>query len=225
MGYLAKFHTEFAHCPCGTPLKESEYSAFCVACANATCSSECHQKYFKEPGLCTFHKNFIKDLKSINMRSLTLRQNNKYHEENASPGTPVCMTSRAFLYGMTSEDPNVIYLQRGYRQYGEMQEASYKALEFYKTENLDFIFHKNRICGCDCTQCDPRDVHPVMNCVNACWDGEGHIKQDFMYHDGIFDACDCKCKFCTSGVTVHTHTRMDCLVYCENSMYKTQYGL
>jgi hypothetical protein len=55
------------------------------------------------------------------MRSITLQQNKKYHKDEASVGTPICMTSRAFLYGMISDDPDIIYVQRGYRQYGEMQ--------------------------------------------------------------------------------------------------------
>jgi len=161
LGYLARFNITYANCPCGAPLTESEHSAFCVACANATCSAECHDTYIKDKGLCTFHQNFDKELKNLNMRSLTVKHNKKYHQRNLSVGTPICQTSQAFLYGMVAENEDEIYLQRGYRQYGEMQEDSYKALEIIKSENLEFVMNKQRACPCDCRTCSEKDLHPM----------------------------------------------------------------
>jgi len=90
-----------------------------------------------------------------------MKRNKVYHKRKLSVGTPITQTSQAFLYGMLSENENEIYLQRGYRQYGEMQEDSYKALEIIKEENLDFVMNKYRVNPCDCRTCSEKDVHPV----------------------------------------------------------------
>jgi hypothetical protein len=37
-----------------------------------------------------------------------------------SVGTPVCKTSRAMMFAMLGENDEYIYIQRGYRQYGQM---------------------------------------------------------------------------------------------------------
>lgn len=41
-------------------------------------------------------------------------------KDKMGTGTPVCKTSRAFMFGMIGESDDYVYLQRGFRQYGQM---------------------------------------------------------------------------------------------------------
>jgi len=101
---------------------DSEESAFCVACGNATCSSKCHEEHFKAKKLCNFHANFAKDFEStgMNMRSLTLKNILYANEKRLSVGSPLNRTSRSFMFGMKHSDSDKIYTQRGFRQYGKI---------------------------------------------------------------------------------------------------------
>ena len=126
----------------GTHFLKSEQSAFCVACGNATCSAACHKKYFEHENLCTFSENFDQEsLKadeknsSQNLRSLTL-QNIKFAEEqNLTVGMPLNRTSRTFLFGMRHPEHDMVYLQRGFRQYGRIGVLS---LEQYLKRHKSF---------------------------------------------------------------------------------------
>lgn len=105
-----KFTISHSHCPCGADLKDAGESAgFCVACANATCSSACHEKYLERNNLCNFHQNFTRKLSSINMRSIVFNTSKKFHDKKLSVGTSLCKTSRAFLFGTLGEAEDQIY--------------------------------------------------------------------------------------------------------------------
>ena len=102
----------------------------CAACATWTCSLECHTKYMSETNLCTFHHNFSKSLLSMvaasvltfqSMRSIRLSVISKLHAQHLAQGTAVCKTSRAFMFAALGESSEHIFVQRGFRQYGQMQ--------------------------------------------------------------------------------------------------------
>ena len=59
MGYPFVTNLQTLKCPCGTDFLASEKSAFCSACATATCSSECHDKYMQKDKKCSFSSNFV----------------------------------------------------------------------------------------------------------------------------------------------------------------------
>lgn len=40
--------------------------------------------------------------------------------ERLAPGTPVCKTSRAMMFAMLGDSGDFIYIQRGFKQYGQM---------------------------------------------------------------------------------------------------------
>lgn len=40
--------------------------------------------------------------------------------EKLAVGTPVCKTSRAMMFAMLGDSDDFIYIQRGYKQYGQM---------------------------------------------------------------------------------------------------------
>ena len=68
--------------------------------------------------------SFVK-LTKMSMRSIKLSHAKRLYNEGYSVGTVLNKTSRAFLFGMLGEEEDQIYLQRGYRQYGEMQIDTY----------------------------------------------------------------------------------------------------
>jgi hypothetical protein len=54
------------------------------------------------------------------MRSIRYDIVRKMQSEKLAQGTPVCKTSRAFMFATLGESDDHIFLQRGYRQYGQM---------------------------------------------------------------------------------------------------------
>ena len=58
-------------------------------------------------------------------------------------GTPVVKTSYNFIYGMISENPNIIYLQRGYRIYGNPVAETLEAMTVIEKVNLDYVLNEN----------------------------------------------------------------------------------
>lgn len=102
----------------GTKFLDSKESAFCVACGNATCSSNCHTHYFERTDKCTYHQHFIDSAPIKQLRSLTLQNINFAQNEQLSPGTLLNRTSRNYFFGMAHPDQGFIYAQRGFRQYG-----------------------------------------------------------------------------------------------------------
>lgn len=83
--------------------------------------------------------------------------------------------------------------------------------------SLDFNFNKRRKCGCDCFYCQEFDKHPVAACRKGCLNSEQMLLQDYIHDEEMEKTCECGCDFCTSGVTVHVHKKLDCLFSCEFS--------
>lgn len=105
----------------GSTVHDKEEGGMCVACGTWTCSQKCHAKYMSEPNLCTFHNNFARNLGVMSMRSLRNPIIKKLQEDKLAVGTPLGKTSRAYVFGTIGDDKDFIYIQRGYRQYGQMQ--------------------------------------------------------------------------------------------------------
>lgn len=105
----------------GSTVHDKEEGGMCVACGTWTCSQKCHTKYLSEPSLCTFHHNFARNLGVMSMRSLRNPVIRQLQGEGLAVGTPIGKTSRSYVFGSLSESNDYIYIQRGYRQYGQMQ--------------------------------------------------------------------------------------------------------
>lgn len=79
-----------------------------------------------EPNNCTFHHNFSRSLNSMvgqgykSLRSIRLQVIQQLQKEKLAVGSPVCKTSRAFMFAMIGDEDDFVYVQRGYRQYGQM---------------------------------------------------------------------------------------------------------
>lgn len=103
-----------------TPLEESKDSAFCVACANPSCSEECHNDFYVHEKACHFHKNFDEWKPNKSIRSLTFN-NIRYAEEKDFPvGTILNKSSSSYLMGLKHAKKDWVYLQRGYKDYGRV---------------------------------------------------------------------------------------------------------
>ena len=57
----------------------------------------------------------------------------------------------------------------------------------------------------------------MLNCRDCCENSEMQITQDFVLVDEYRAQCRCDCDYCQSGITINTHTRLDCLVKCFRS--------
>ena len=99
-------------------MKNSEKSAFCVCCGNPTCSEKCHFENFEKTKICTFSKNFDKSQKTKSLRSLTFENIKIAEKLNLATGSFLQKTSKSFIYGMKHYKQDFIFLQRGFRQYG-----------------------------------------------------------------------------------------------------------
>lgn len=53
------------------------------------------------------------------MISILFRNIKMFYDHNFSMGTPIAKTSSAFVQGYLSSKNNEIYIQRGFRQYGD----------------------------------------------------------------------------------------------------------
>jgi len=124
-------------------LIEHEIDAgICAACATATCSKECHDKYAKEVNECTFHHNFTVDLADSSMRSLLFRNGYFLFDNGYGVGTPISKTSKYFTQGYISDKRDTLYLQRGFRIYGNPSLETLDNLEVISERNLDFVTHR-----------------------------------------------------------------------------------
>lgn len=98
----------------------------CAACGTWTCSQECHSQHMSELNNCTFHHNFARSLNAMvvrsnqSLRSVRLQVIRQLQKEKLAVGSPVCKTSRAFMFAMLGDTEDFVYVQRGYRQYGQM---------------------------------------------------------------------------------------------------------
>ena len=117
-GFLTEINLEKISCICGKKLTNSKKSAFCVACGNPTCSEKCHYENFEKKKICTFSENFLKEQKIKSLRSLTFENVKIAEKLNLATGSFLQKTSKSFLYGMKHFKKNHIFLQRGFRHFG-----------------------------------------------------------------------------------------------------------
>ncbi|EAR87850.1 hypothetical protein TTHERM_00006140 (macronuclear) [Tetrahymena thermophila SB210] len=220
-GHLAKLHLQNLKCPCGKPIEHEMNAGICAACSTATCSKECHDKYAKEVNECTFHHNFTVDMPNQTLRSILFRNAYYLFDNGYGMGTPISKTSKLFTTGYLSDKRDSIYLQRGFRIYGNPAEETLHNLEVFSDDNIDYVTHTDRVCLCSCNVCKPRSIHSVENCSIRCQSKEALIKQEVnMSQGGLFDECHCTCKFCSSGILKLTHNRVQCLFHCQNSSFQ-----
>jgi hypothetical protein len=123
---------------------------------------------------------------------------------------------------------NTIYLQRGFRQYGQpLQET----LDGIIDVRLNFISNKKQIiqdendpyyqghmyklCLCDCEHCAGVSPHPVHNCFFKCRKrlvmDEKTIKKL-----GLHVECHCQCSDC---IGMPGHLKRDCFDFCKSSPF------
>ena len=53
------------------------------------------------------------------MRSITMKNIRYFESKGMAVGTPISLTSTRFIQGVLGSKSGEIYLQRGYRQYGD----------------------------------------------------------------------------------------------------------
>eukprot|EP01017_Pseudomicrothorax_dubius_P024605 TRINITY_DN26149_c0_g1_i1.p1 TRINITY_DN26149_c0_g1~~TRINITY_DN26149_c0_g1_i1.p1 ORF type:complete len:149 (+),score=22.73 TRINITY_DN26149_c0_g1_i1:189-635(+) len=127
-------------------------------------------------------------------------------------GTPVAKTTRKFIWAALAEEPGSVYLQRGFRQYGNPHEETMNAMTILEEKTLDRDLNTERICECDCAACKQRWRHSVHNCSRDC------ISRPF--NPEILElkernlACMCTCAYCTSGVLNANHKQHQCVTKC-----------
>lgn len=92
-----------------------------MACGNATCSPKCHTRFFQGRNKCTFHQQFREDAPLVQLRSLTKTNIDYARDNKLALGTLLNRTSRSYLFGMAHPEPGLMYAQRGFRQYGDIE--------------------------------------------------------------------------------------------------------
>jgi len=68
------------------------------------------------------------------------------------PGTAFTRTSTKFMLAALGETKNTIYLQRGYRQYGQpLQQTLDAIIDINVSDDCEhFQLHNDKLCTCDC---------------------------------------------------------------------------
>ena len=121
-GYRTLLDWESAKCPCGTKLVGNKNSTICSACGTATCSAACHDHYVQSKGKCLFVRNFItrnetKDIQGF--RNIYWLNAYLMYRDNLPEFTPCSRSSPKFMIAMLGPNKNTMWLQRGYRHYGQ----------------------------------------------------------------------------------------------------------
>ena len=90
--------------------------------------------------------------------------------DNLPEFTPISRSSPKFMIAMLGPTKNTIWLQRGYRQYGQPLEETLAAFKEIIVDDEDSYFqtHKERLCLCGCAHCEAVSPHPVTNCYYKC---------------------------------------------------------
>jgi hypothetical protein len=122
LGYPFNLNLNFLKCPCGTDFLSSPTSTICIACATATCSSECHDKYMQKDNKCLFIRNFVENEHTMliqGLRLIKLTDIIRAIKLEAPPLTPTSLANSKFMRCLLSPFPLSVVLQRGFRQYGQ----------------------------------------------------------------------------------------------------------
>ena len=74
------------------------------------------------------------------------------------------------MIAMLGPTKNTIWLQRGYRHYGQPIEETLEGFKEIVEDENDSYFktHKDRLCICNCEHCTKISPHPVNNCHYRC---------------------------------------------------------
>mmetsp|Transcript_3507 Transcript_3507/g.7277 ORF Transcript_3507/g.7277 Transcript_3507/m.7277 type:complete len:267 (+) Transcript_3507:61-861(+) len=199
LGYKTLLNVPELQCTCGKPWTEGKQPTICVACANATCSDECHLEHIQEKEHCLMYTNFkandelfevINGFRSILYKNFT----------QLGDGMQLNFASPRFM-AATRHDSKHISLQRGFRQYGQPLEATLKHMKVIE-ESPTF---EHRLCDCRCTACAERPPHPVTNCAAVC-----HVNKQMLRLAYI--ECWCVCSHC---ILRGAHSRMECMHNCK----------
>ena len=85
-------------------------------------------------------------------------------------GTSFSRTSPKFMTALLGPTKNTIYLQRGYRQYGQPLESTLDAIVEIEQDEASESFQKyaDKLCVCECEHCANVSPHSSHNCFFKC---------------------------------------------------------
>lgn len=109
------------------------------------------------------------------MRSIMFRNSYFLFDTGYGVGTAIAKTSKYFTQGYLSEKRDQIYLQRGFRIYGNPANETLDNIEVISANTVDYVAHTARACLCSCNVCQPRSIHPVENCTIKCQSDEARV--------------------------------------------------
>lgn len=201
-GYKTHLSIPDLHCTCGKPWTEGTQPTICTACANATCSDECHMEHIQSKDHCLMYTNFTATeevYEEVNgFRSILYQNFLKIND-----GMLLNLASPRFM-AATKHDKNTISLQRGFRQFGQPLEATLKHMKVVE-ERPSF---EHRLCSCKCETCTARPPHPIINCAAICQANKELLRLAYI-------ECWCLCSHC---VLEGAHSRMECMYNCKTQL-------
>lgn len=121
-GYRTLIDFEDARCPCGSRLVGKKTATVCAACGTATCSAECHDRYVQSQGRCLFIRNFVDSPETRHIQGLrNIYWINGYamYRDNCCEFTECSTCSHKFMKATLGPKKNTMWLQRGFRHYGQ----------------------------------------------------------------------------------------------------------
>ena len=137
--------------------------------------------------------------------------------DNHPPGTSFTRTSAKFMKAELGPSNHTVYLQRGFRQFGQPLETTLEAIvEVNEDEECEhYLNHTERLCCCDCEHCAAIAPHSVHNCTFKC---KQRLTMDdkTMKELGLYTACHCQCAECMS---MPGHMKSDCFTFCRTSPF------
>lgn len=122
LGYPYLLDLNKLKCPCGSPFLSKQTSTICSACATATCSKECHDKYAQKEKKCLFINNFVANVETTGIQGLRLIKLTDFllaMKLELPLFSPTSFSNSKFLKAIMSPYPFIFILQRGFRQYGQ----------------------------------------------------------------------------------------------------------
>ena len=220
-GYPFILNLNSLKCPCGTDLLESKNSSICSACGTATCSTECHEKYAEQDGLCHFKDNFFDNLETKNihgLRNIGISSLLYAIEKEFPPFSKNSISNMKYIYSMTGPVPFTIILQRGFRQYGQPHEFTLNNMKELTGEKATELYNEfeTKLCLCNCPSCSQKSPHPIYNCFRDC-EKKSILGENEKLALKLYQLCSCTCNFCRSN---KMHTKELCLYNCDNYTFK-----
>ncbi|CAD8119256.1 unnamed protein product [Paramecium sonneborni] len=213
-GSLIQLDINKLQCICGKPADEN--TAICAACGSATCSQQCHQELVNQDK-CKFHHNFTEKAKLVSLRSILLKNAYFLFDKGYAQGTVFSRTSQNFISAFLTSQRSSIYLQRGFRQYGNPEIQTLNAMDIVNGADLDYEIHLMKVCQCKCSHCKNLGNHPMHLCQSLCKSRDLYIFRSYAQENPVEkeQTCECQCQFCQSGHTILSHKKIDCCLKCE----------